>query len=58
MECRSQVKQTALLATPIYIGQAPGEEKKHRKRVSLFSSRLLGQQALMSSRMYFPLLSK
>ena len=26
-----QVKQTALLASPIYIGQAQGEEKKHIK---------------------------
>ena len=27
-----QVKQTALLASPVYIGQAHGEEKKHKKR--------------------------
>ena len=27
-----QVKQTAPLANPIYIGQAQGEEKKHKKR--------------------------
>ena len=27
-----QVEQTALLASPIYIGQAQGEEKKHKKR--------------------------
>ena len=27
-----QVKQTALLASPIYTGQAQGEEKKHVKR--------------------------
>ena len=27
-----QVEQTALLASPIYIGQAQGEEKKHIKR--------------------------
>ena len=37
-----QVEQTALLASPIYIGQAKGEKKKHIKRgakglgVSLF----------------------
>ena len=28
-EREPQVKQTALLASPIYIGQAQGEEKKH-----------------------------
>ena len=27
-----QVKETALLASPIYIGQAQGEEKKREKR--------------------------
>ena len=27
-----QVEQTALLAIPIYTGQAQGEEKKHIKR--------------------------
>ena len=27
-----QVEQTALLASPIYIGHAQGEEKKHIKR--------------------------
>ena len=26
------MKQTALLARPIYTGQAPGEETKHMKR--------------------------
>ena len=28
-EWKPQVKQTALLASPIYIGQAQGEEKKN-----------------------------
>ena len=32
MEWEPQVKQTALLASPVYIGQAQGEEKKHIKR--------------------------
>ena len=48
-----QVKQTALLVSPIYIRQAQGEEgKKHVKRGAktglgpLFSSRLLGWHAL------------
>ena len=48
----SQVKQKTLLASPIYIGQAQGEEKKHIKRggkiglqASLFSSHLLGWHA-------------
>ena len=54
-----QVKQTALLASPIYIGQAQGEEKTYKKRsqkarglsparmLSLFSLRLLGRHSLM-----------
>ena len=29
---RTQVKQTALLANPIYTGQAQGEEAKHKMR--------------------------
>ena len=29
---RTQVKQTALLAGPIYTGQAQGEETKHKMR--------------------------
>ena len=32
LEWEPQVKQTALLASPIYIGQAQREEKKHVKR--------------------------
>ena len=31
-EWEPQVEQTALLANPVHIGQAPGEEKKHIKR--------------------------
>ena len=31
-EWEPQVKQKALLAIPIYIGQARGEDKKHIKR--------------------------
>ena len=45
-----QVKQTALLASPIYIEQALGEERKHKKMSQNwtrgFSSHLLGQPAL------------
>ena len=57
--CRPQVKQTALPATPVYIGQAPGEEKKHMKRgakglgISPFSSSLLGRHALIPQRCIF-----
>ena len=29
---RPQVKQTTLLASPVYTGQAQGEEEKHTKR--------------------------
>ena len=57
-----QVEQTALLASPIYIGQAQGEEKTYKKRsqragvssptrahsLSLFSSHLLGWHALIA----------
>ena len=32
LEWGPQVKQTALLASPIYTGQVQGEEKKHKKR--------------------------
>ena len=32
LEGGPQVEQTALLASPIYIGQAQGEEKKNKKR--------------------------
>ena len=60
-EWGSQVKQTALLASPIYIGQAQGEEKKHIKEKPklgcrplslLFSS--IGLAYFHASRMYFP----
>ena len=60
-----QVKQTALLASPIYVGQAQGEEKKHIKKGAkgsgislclLFAS--FGLACPHASRMYFPLFSK
>ena len=60
-ESGPQVEQTALLASPIYIGQAQGEEKTYTKRSqrargllprsgshSLFSLHLLGWRALMA----------
>ena len=58
-----QVKQIALLASPIYIGQVQGEEKKHIKRgakgpgMSLSSLRIFwsfGSACPHTSRMYFP----
>ena len=63
-EWEPQVKQTALLASPIYIGQAQGEEKKYIKRGAkigpgascLFMSFQLA--CPHASRLYFPLLSK
>ena len=63
-ESGPQVKQTALLASLIYIGQAQGEEKKHIKRRAkigpeasfLFVS--FGPACPHTSRMYCPLLSK
>ena len=38
LEWEPQVKQTALLASPIYKGQAQGEEKKHKKRSQNWTS--------------------
>ena len=32
LEGGPRVKQKALLANPVYIGQAQGEEKKHKKK--------------------------
>lgn len=57
-----QVKQTALLASPTYTGQAQGKQKKYTKRgakIEQGASLLLeffGSACLQSSRMYFPLL--
>ena len=55
--------KTTFLASPIYIGQAQGEEKKTHKNRSqnwtwglLFAS--FGSAHPYASRMYFPLLSK
>ena len=62
-ELGPQVKQAALLAIPIYIGQAQGEEKKHIKRgvkIEAGPSRLFmsfGSASSHASRMYFPLLA-
>ena len=63
LEWGPQVKQTALLASPIYIGQAQGEQKKQKKwnqnwgrGLALFVS--FGSPRPHSLRMYFPLLSK
>ena len=61
---RTSGKTTVLLASPIYIGQAQGEEKKNIKRRAkiepgaslLFLS--FGLAHPQTSRMYFPLLSK
>ena len=54
-----QVKQTNILASPIYIGQAQGEEKKHMQRgakIEPLSS--FGLASLHFSWMYFPLFAK
>ena len=64
LERRPQVKQTALLASPIYIGHAQGVEKKHIKRgIRIEPGRFLlfvsfGLGCPRASRMYFPLLAK
>ena len=62
-ELGPQVKQTALLASPIYIGQAQRDEKKHKKgaKVEPGASLLFvsfGLACPHASGMYFPLLSK
>ena len=61
---RTHVKKTALLASPIYTGQAQEEEKKNTKRGAkiepqaslLFVS--FGLACPHTSRMYFTLLAK
>ena len=46
-ESEPQMKQTALLASPVYIGQAQGEEKKHiKEEPKLSPSLLLGWPSL------------
>ena len=62
-ECGPQVKQTALLARPVYTGQAQEEKKTYKKRSQnwaraslLFTS--FGSAFPHILRMYFPLLSK
>ena len=63
-EWKPQVKQTALLASPVYIGQAQGEEKKHIKRgakIEPLASLLLvsfGSARPHALRVYFPFLAK
>ena len=63
-EREPQVKQTALLASPIYTGQTQAEEKKHIKRtakVELGASHFFASFGLAcshTSRTCFPLLSK
>ena len=57
-----QVKQAVLLARPIYIAQAQGEERKTKKgaKIELGASLLcvsFGSAHPHSSRMYFPLLA-
>ena len=47
LESEPQMKQTALLASPVYTGQAQGEEKKHiKEEPKLSPSLLLGRPAL------------
>ena len=63
-EWELQVKQTALLASPVYIGQTLAEEKKRIKRgakIEMGASHLFasfGSACPHASRMCFPLLSK
>ena len=63
------MKQAALLASPIYIGQAQGEEgkKTYKKRSQNWAGGWAGASLLFASfgsthphtlRIYFPLLSK
>ena len=41
LESEPQMKQTALLASPVYTGQAQGEEKKHIKEEPKLNPSLL-----------------
>ena len=63
-EWEPQLKQTPLLASPVYIGQAQGEEKRNikgRAKIESLASLLFasfGSACPSALRMYFPLLSK
>ena len=61
-EWAPQVKQTSLLPSPVYTGQAQEEEKKHIKRGVKTEPPALsvsfGLAYPHTSRMYFPLLAK
>ena len=51
LEWEPQVKQRALLTSPVYIGQAQGEEKKQTKRgAKIESSSFLGSACLHALR--------
>ena len=59
LEGEPLVEQPALLASPVYKGQAHGEETRHMKRgakIEPLSS--FGSAHPHTSRMYFPLLAK
>ena len=53
-----QVKQTALLPSPVYTGQAQGEETDHIKSGAKIGPLLCGQPALMPKKVYFPLFAE
>ena len=59
LEWEPQVKQIALLASPIYIGQAWGRRKKHIKRgAKIEPHSSFGLACPHTLSMYFPLLAK
>ena len=59
MELEPQVKQTALLASPIYTGKAEREKTKHTKRGTKMDRGLsLGSAHSHASRVHYPLLTE
>ena len=44
LESEPQMKQTALLASPVYIGQAQGEKKNHIEKPKLSKGLLFSQR--------------
>ena len=53
-----QVKQTTLMASPIHIGKAQEEKKKHKMRSQNWTPLFFWAGPPHDSGMYFPLLAK
>ena len=58
-EWEPQVKQRALLASPIYIGQAQGEEtNRWEEEAKTLETSLIGSAHPHTLKVYYPLLAK